>query len=251
MISKNLRLPLLISLVLSALLGACSTDDVDVSDSIPASDSPPALLADGTEAPGPNSSPIFTWESIPTTYELLQAQPFTLPSGATHWYQVVYLPDGGVNWVQARALAEQRGGYLVSFHSQEENDFAFSLVTDEKYWWKFDHGSLDDGTPLYNLSGPFIGGFQPDGSPQPDGGWRWASGEPMSWINWQKEGLDIGIHIAPDNQPNNNNGNQNVMAFGEVDEVASYWSDVPHLKGTYGTTLPQAFGFIIEYVAQP
>lgn len=213
---------------------------------------PPMLQRDGREQPAQQNSEKLTWSTIPTVFELYDPVPFLLPSGDTHWYQVVYLPEGGVNWVQAQDLAEQKGGYLVSLHSQQENDFAFSLVTDEKYWRKFPYGELEDGSPLFNLSGPYLGGYQFDGAEEPAGGWAWISGEPMSWTNWLQEGQDVGVYIAADNQPNNSaRGAQNVLAFGEVDEPASYWCDVSHLMGTYGSGRLAAHGFIIEYNSEP
>lgn len=213
---------------------------------------PPMLQEDGTEHPAQLNSAKLTWSTIPSPYELLAPVPFALPNGETHWYQVVYLPEGGVNWVQAQDLAEQKGGYLISLHSQQENDFAFSLVADEKYWRKFPYGELDDGSPLFNLSGPYLGGYQFHGADEPGGGWAWVSGEPMTWTNWLQEGQDVGVHIAPDNQPNNGaGGTQNVLAFGEVDEPASYWCDVSHLSGTYGSGRLPTYGFIIEYNSEP
>lgn len=243
----------------AALLAACTSETVEPAaeeeahalNVPPPPANPPPLLADGSEGPHAGNSALLTWDTVPAPYEIYAPVAYTLPTGETHWYEVVFLPEGGVNWVQAKVLAEDRGGYLVSFHSQEENDFAFSLVTDRKFWYGFDHGEMDDGTKLINLSGPFLGGFQPDGAPEPDGGWLWASGEPMTWTNWQHEGLEIGINIPPDNQPNNSRGQQNVMAFGEVDVPEKYWSDVPHRMGTYNTRLPSAHGFIIEYNDEP
>jgi hypothetical protein len=213
---------------------------------------PPMLQADGTEQPAAENSAKLTWSTIPSAVEVIEPVSFKLPSGETHWYQTVYLPEGGVNWVQAQELAEQKGGYLVSLHSQEENDFAYSLVTDTKFWRKFPYGELDDGTPIFNLSGPYLGGYQVDGAEEPGGGWEWVSGEPMTWTNWLQEGLDIGVNIPPDNQPNNSaRGAQNVLAFGEVDHVASYWCDVSHLMGTYGSGRLPSHGFIIEYETKP
>lgn len=192
------------------------------------------------------SSTLYDWDTTPVPVERSTAVPFTLPSGETHYYETVYTPEGGINWVQAKVLAEKAGGYLVTIHSKAENEFAFELVTHPKYWYAFDHGDN-----LFVLSGPFLGGFQAEGANEPDGDWQWVTGEPMSYVNWQKEGLPIGIKSLPDNQPNNSRGSQHVMAFGEVDIPASYWSDVPHGMSTFGSPLPPAHGFIIEYDNKP
>lgn len=191
-------------------------------------------------------SPAITFSSSPVPVTRSEAVPFTLPAGDIHWFEVVYLPDGGVNWVQAKGLAEEAGGYLATIHSSAENAFVFSLIADNKFWHRFDKPYND-----WVLSGPFIGGFQPAGAAEPDGGWQWVSGEDWTFELWQKEGLDIGINFPPDDQPNNSNDNQNVLAFGEVDYPVSYWGDVPHMMGTHGTPAPPNHGFIIEYENRP
>ena len=74
----------------------------------------------------------------------------------------------------------------------------------------------------------------------------------MTWTHWLQEGLNIGVYIAPDNQPNNSvRGTQNVLAFDEVDHRASYWCDVGHLMGTHGSERLPGHGFIIEYNSKP
>jgi len=191
-------------------------------------------------------STLLRFDQLPVPFERSNPVSFTLPNNETHWYEVVYTPQGGINWVQAKQLAESEGGYLASIHSIQENEFLFWLVRDLKFWYRFDHGG-----ELFNLSGPFLGGFQPVGSVEPDGGWRWVSGEPWTFERWQHEDLPIGNKMKPDNQPNNNNGNQNVMAFGEVDLPVSYWSDVPHTMSTHNSGGPSCYGFIIEYEQKP
>lgn len=191
-------------------------------------------------------SKILTMDQLPVAIERAEPVAYTLPNGETHWYETVHTPEGGINWVQAKILAEQQGGYLASVHSEAENDFIFSLVEEDKFWYKFDHG---DG--IFVLSGPFLGGFQPEGAAEPDGGWRWVSGESWGFERWQKAGLEIGIRAEPDDQPNNNRGTQNVLGFGEVDVPVAYWSDLPHMMSTHNTRMPSCYGFIIEYNDKP
>jgi hypothetical protein len=57
-----------------------------------------------------------------------------------------------------------RGGYLVSFHSREEEDFVNALA------------------PLTVTR--LIGLIQPPGSSEPAGGWKWMSGEPFTFSHW-------------------------------------------------------------------
>lgn len=201
---------------------------------------------DGSGAALDGGIPALTYATSPVPVERGTPVAFTMPNGEQHWFEPVYLPEGGINWVQAKLLAEEAGGYLATLHSEAENAFVFSLIADLKYWHRFDKPYND-----WILSGPFLGGFQPAGAAEPDGGWQWVSGEPWSYERWQKEGLDIGNIFPPDNQPNNNNDNQNVLAFGEVDYPVAYWSDVPHKMSTYNTPAPPNFGFVIEYNAEP
>lgn len=206
---------------------------------------PETILNDKGEELTPQSK-VLSFDELDFPVERSKPVLFTLPNNEIHWYEVVHTPQGGINWVQAKQLAEAEGGYLASIHSLQENEFLFWLVRDLKFWYRFDHGG-----ELFNLSGPFLGGFQPQGATEPDGGWRWASGEAWTFERWQKEDLPIGNKMKPDNQPNNNNGNQNVLAFGEVDLPVSYWSDVPHIMSTHNSGGPSCYGFIIEYEQKP
>ncbi|GEM_PF-2386894 len=205
----------------------------------------PALDMNGNETGFPGSRHL-TFQSIPVPFERLAPVAFTLPDGAQHWYEVVYLPQGGVNWVQAKSLAEQAGGSLASIHSQAENDFVFSLVADKKFWFSWDHTHNDV------MNGPFLGGYQPAGSSEPRGGWRWVTGEPWTYENWAWDGMPGDNDQRNNTQPNDATGNQNVLAFGEVNKPVPTWGDFPHRFGTYGEGKEgRAQGFIIEYTAPP
>lgn len=239
---KNMSL-LVLSFLFLFVLGCAQNGLVSDAQARPQVDSSP-LTDDGSEIR--QVSAILDMANLPMPVERSVPVSYTLPNGKTHWYEAVHTPEGGINWVQAKKYAESQGGYLATIHSKGENELVFSLVEDIKYWFRFDHGE-----GLFNLSGPFLGGYQPHDAAEPDGGWRWVTGEPWDFINWQKANLKIGNKMAPDDQPNNNNGNQNVLAFGEVDLQVSYWSDVPHMMSTYGLKVPSCYGFIIEYDAQP
>lgn len=54
------------------------------------------------------------------------------------------------------------GGRLVTLASGEDSHFVSSLAT----------------TPDTGPGSPWLGGYQPPGSPEPDGGWCWVTGEP-------------------------------------------------------------------------
>ncbi|MCG7587947.1 hypothetical protein, partial [Photobacterium sp. OFAV2-7] len=189
-------------------------------------------------------------------YQKLPVKSFTNTNGDTHYYQVVYLPSGNLNWFQAAYLADAAGGYLASITSEEENSFVFEMVNDQKYFWTFPSGV----GPMehYGISiGPFLGGYQPEGSVEPAGGWSWLSGEEWDYDNWAKN-LDDGVidkDPRPNDQPNNSghSGGQRVMGFGEMNLPVPTWGDYMDDVGTYGIdkTPGRSYGFIIEYNSRP
>jgi hypothetical protein len=102
------------------------------------------------------------------------------PSGTVKWtnghcYQAVLAP--GLSWDQARDSCLARGGHLVTITSAEENAFVFSLVSGDSAFWYLD--------AFGNGLGPWLGGFQPNGSEMPDTGWQWVTTEPFVYTNWE------------------------------------------------------------------
>jgi hypothetical protein len=95
-----------------------------------------------------------------------------------HYYKAVYVPEG-ISWIKAKADAERAGGYLATVTSSKENAFIFSLIEDERFW----HCCV---TPSHGKEylGPWIGGYQEDGSREPDRGWKWVTGEEFSYEKW-------------------------------------------------------------------
>jgi hypothetical protein len=92
-----------------------------------------------------------------------------------HWYQAVYAGTSGISWPDASTAATNAGGYLATITSADENAFAYSLVSDPIFWFTDSFG---------NGVGPWLGGLQPPGSPEPAGNWQWVTGEPMAYLNW-------------------------------------------------------------------
>jgi len=106
--------------------------------------------------------------------------PTVCPGGAVKWvnghcYEAVLAP--GISWEQAEDSCVARGGHLVTITSREENAFVFSLVSaDSSFWYLDGYG---------NGLGPWLGGYQLAGSQEPDTGWRWVTGEPFVYTNWE------------------------------------------------------------------
>jgi hypothetical protein len=188
------------------------------------------------------------------TVQLQPIKSFTLPNGKTHYYQAAYVPTKNVSWVQAAVLAESLGGYLASSTSLEENNFLFSLVNDEKFFWEFP----DDYTPdsHYRIKiGPFLGGTKVDGSTESKTGWVWLSGEEWNYENWAVN-LDDGVTDKDprDNSQPNGRGRQTVMGFGELNVPVSTWGDYFSGVAQYENMerpLGYNHGFIIEYDTVP
>lgn len=196
---------------------------------------------------------VFSWEDLPSdvTIERKGISEFTSENGITHYYETIYLPSGNLNWYQAAYLAQDAGGYLACINTKNENDFVFSLINDDKYFWHFDENGKHYGISI----GPYLGGYQVEGSIEPAGGWTWLSGEAFEYTNWAIN-LDDGIiDLDPrDNtQPNDSGDGQPVMGFGEMNLPVSTWGDYMDSVGTYGgKKLPgRCYGFVIEYEQDP
>jgi hypothetical protein len=99
---------------------------------------------------------------------------------------VAVLIWGNMDWDGALALSEAAGGHLVTLTSPEENSFVFELISrDDRFWMQ-----SSSGTRLSEAVGPHIGLFQPPGSREPAGGWRWVTNEPLNYTNWMPNNLD-------------------------------------------------------------
>lgn len=133
-----------------------------------------------------------------------------------HAYEVVAEP-AGILWATAKVAAENRGGHLVTITSDEENAFAYQVASANDAAWLNDEGTI---------FGPFIGLSQPNGSPEPDGGFAWVTGEPLGYLNWG-EG-------QPDNA-----GNEGIVHFFAGNEKGPEWND-------NAATEPLK-GYVVEY----
>ena len=89
-----------------------------------------------------------------------------------------------ISWDEASREARKAGGHLATITSTAENAFVFMLIDHPQYW----NGGL----------GPLLGGYQPSGSPEPDGGWTWVTGEPWAYSNWAGDQPDNGDSPSED-----------------------------------------------------
>ena len=141
-------------------------------------------------------------------------------SGNGHHYQLSLTLDNEavhfLTWTQARARAESLSfqgvsGHLVTITSAAENAFLIDRIV-----------------PAPRTPAPLIGGFQPPGSREPDGGWRWVTGEPFIYTNWGSQ------------EPNEALPDADFLIFFDQ-EVVGTWNDVIDLESIY----------IIEYDTAP
>ena len=163
---------------------------------------------------------------------------FTAPTKATlvewlvseggngHFYEAIAVPTG-ITWTEASEAANSAGGHLATITSQEENDFVFSLVDDDVFWFQWS-----------SLHGPWLGGYQPEGSSEPDGDWQWVTGEPFDYTNW--------FGSQPDNWQWNDCAEQDYLYFFSGSPRQSTWND-----NWDGCSTKEAHGYVVEIVPEP
>jgi Ca2+-binding RTX toxin-like protein len=88
--------------------------------------------------------------------------------------QYIFSKTGGpVSWTQARALAQDLGGDLVSINTKQEDDLLKAVLSN----------ILD--ILKNNRFGPWIGLYQREGAAEPTGGWVWTDGSTADdYSNW-------------------------------------------------------------------
>ncbi|MFZ4723754.1 MAG: lectin-like protein [Phycisphaerales bacterium] len=149
-------------------------------------------------------------------------------SGNGNRYQVAHVPSG-ISWHDARDQATALGGFLVSIHSDGENDFVKSLIRGQTSLWS-----------AGGYRGCWLGGYQVAGSSEPLGGWSWASGEAWTYSAWGS------------GEPNNAAGYEHMLEI--MDFAGGYglspsvgWNDMHPTGGGWGPMKT----FIVEFNAIP
>jgi len=110
---------------------------------------------------------------------------WSIDYGGNGHYYLPIATSYPISWSDANAVANLLGGHLATITSVEENDFVFSLIDDEIYWY-----------PSVNIRGPWIGGYQLPGSSEPDGGWAWVTGELFVYTE------EISAYVVELSEPN-------------------------------------------------
>ncbi|MEO0078368.1 MAG: aryl-sulfate sulfotransferase, partial [candidate division WOR-3 bacterium] len=144
---------------------------------------------------------------------LAQPEPWMHPDGTVHYFHAVAVPCG-LNWAQALDSARAPGGYLATLTSQDENDMVFRLVDSVIFWRE----RPEEGVWV----GPWLGGLQPAGSPEPGGNWLWITRQHFDWTNWSPG--------KPDNYDSDNRlvlGGQALGRSGTWDDRNGNDSNVP------------------------
>jgi hypothetical protein len=139
-----------------------------------------------------------------------QPEPWAHPDGTIHYYHAV-AQSTGLTWYSAFDSAQIPGGYLATITTQTEDDFVFGLVDSSPYWYERPGSG--------SLAGPWLGGFQPAGSTEPNLGWSWITNEPFGFDDWSA------------GQPDNS-GRENALHFGESAGIrVPTWDDADGTDG--------------------
>ena len=135
--------------------------------------------------------------------------------GNGHYYERI--TSSLITWDDAEIAAESSvflgaRGHLATVYSDAENNFITNNLGGSvgNYW---------------------LGGFQPAGSPEPDGGWQWVTGEPWSYTGWN----------APTGEPNNGAG-------GDPENALTYWGSGPGWNDYPNWATNE--GYIVEYAPE-
>jgi hypothetical protein len=119
-----------------------------------------------------------------------------------HWYEFIEY-GSALSWTEALADAVSKGGYLATLTTAPEDSWVYTnVVVPARAWHTGEYG-------------PWLGGYQLPGSPEPAGGWTWVNGDgAFSYANWNG------------GEPNNSGSGENVMHM-FMPVSTGGWNDVP------------------------
>jgi MBG domain (YGX type)/Lectin C-type domain len=143
--------------------------------------------------------------------------------GNGHFYEVVRTP-GGITWSNAQAAAENKGGYLATITSSNENEFVYNMIANNTNLWVYDAGES---------LGSWLGGMKLPGPTNPTN-WAWITGEPFVYNNWDPA------------QPNNDGGSQDhIQFFSMTTKFTNLWNDLGNTEAGLVSS------YIVEYERDP
>jgi hypothetical protein len=158
-----------------------------------------------TDTQSPSSTETYTVTPLPTSKPRATAAPTTAPTSEKSFF--VVLKEEPITWMEANEEAQSLGGHLATITSPEEQELVWKLVSQEPKSWIFN-------TAGYYI-GPWLGGYQPPGSQEPDEGWQWVTGESFSYSAWSGD------------QPNNSSGIEDALVFMGFGMKSPDWNDYP------------------------
>ncbi len=88
---------------------------------------------------------------------------------------------GSYNWNAANADAKKRGGHLATVTSWGEWKTICNIPEYTKEWEAI---PLDGGVYAWGKVSFWLGGYQDPKGKEPDGGWKWVTGEPWGFDAW-------------------------------------------------------------------
>lgn len=155
------------------------------------------------------------------------ADPIQWPAaegGNEHYYEAVAFSTSYLSWWESKAEAEGMSylgaaGHLATISSAAENEWVW-----------------------INLGEPhtyYLGGYQLDGSNEPDGGWVWVTSEDWIYSNWAPG--------EPNNSSSGPSGSEECLQFIGPSSVPGQWNDADFENLEYGG----AGGYILEYEYGP
>ena len=146
-------------------------------------------------------------------------------------FSVVVL-DRPVSWSEARRMAGEMGGRLATLETPERQARVWEIVRQRPDGWVRNSSGY--------LIGPWLGGFQVPGSPEPAGGWQWVSGAQFAHENWIRDASAGGP------QPNNTSGIEDALVFMGYGAMAPGWNDYPSSPSGQGWQA-QIRSFVLEH----
>lgn len=160
--------------------------------------------------------------------------------GNDHWYEVLLTGNTNqqlvMDWTDARDSAFALGGYLATITSGDEENFVYfnlginSNVDD--YWFL-------DGAD--NWQGPWLGGYQSTGAPEPAQNWNWVTGEAWGYTHWASgEPNDAGPEGSPFCE---NDHEQYLQFFAHLNGPEPRWNDI--------TIDSPVKAYVVEYNSVP